>query len=161
MKPIVWLGIFALSVVGATAGLLLLSPDDALMTVEQPCDLHHDACVARDTAGHSIRFSLAPANIPVMEEVTARAELQGFQQVKAVRVRVEGVNMYMGYQFAELKPQDTSTLSGTFILPVCTLEKMQWKARVEVSTDQGIVAAEFPFETQSNIKLPPFPASLQ
>jgi hypothetical protein len=167
MKLLVWVGVFALSAGIATVGFLSLSsptvpvPLAGVLEVQTPCDLHSAPCVARDPVGHSIRFSLAPATIPVMEELTVHAELQGFKQLASARVTVEGVNMYMGYQFADLQKQDASNLSGKLILPVCTLDKMQWKAHLEANTDIGKVVADFPFETVSHSKLPPFPASLK
>jgi hypothetical protein len=164
MKLLVWIGVFALSAGIATVGFLFLAPTvppASVLEVQKPCDLHLAPCVAQDAAGHSIRFSLAPAAIPVMEELTVHAELQGFQQLASARVTVEGVNMYMGYQFADLQQQDALNLYGKLILPVCTLEEMQWKARFEANTDIGKVVADFPFETVSRIKLPPFPESLK
>ncbi|MDD5393541.1 MAG: hypothetical protein PHE17_11035 [Thiothrix sp.] len=120
----------------------------SVLTLQQPCDLHAAPCLARDAAGHAIRFSLSPATLPVMQELTANAELQGLGGVTSARLTVEGANMYMGYQYAELKAAEPANeLRGKFILPVCSTEKMQWKATVSINSPTNSFSAVFPFET--------------
>lgn len=59
-----------------------------------------------------------------------------------------GANMYMGYQYAELKATEpANVLRGKRILPVCSTEKMQWKATVAINLPINSLSAEFPFET--------------
>lgn len=154
----------AVVVFGLTvAGKLWLSghsPADALpaieLTVQSPCDLHQAPCTASDAAGRSIRFSINPASIPLMEELNVQADTSGLPDVSSIRLTVEGVNMFMGYQYADLQTVTAGRFSGKLILPVCTLEKMQWLATLEALTPDAKVQAKIPFETFSSKSLKPF-----
>ena len=156
MKQYLFVGavVFGLTV----AGKLWLgqsSPADAALpvmplTLQTPCDLHQAPCVANDAAGRSISFSINPASIPLMQELVVQAETSGLSDVSSIRLMVEGVNMFMGYQYADLQATAVGHFSGKLILPVCTLEKMQWLATLEALTPAAKVQAKIPFETMSN-----------
>ncbi len=157
MKQYLFVGavVFGLTV----AGKLWLgqsSPADAAvmpLTLQTPCDLHQAPCVASDAAGRSIRFSINPTSIPLMQELVVQAETSGLPDVSSIRLTVEGVNMFMGYQYADLQATAEGHFSGKLILPVCTLEKMQWLATLEALTPTAKVQAKIPFETMSNTPL--------
>jgi hypothetical protein len=55
--------------------------------------------------------------------------------------------MNMGYNRPKLEPADEGRFSGTGVLSVCVLDRMTWEATVLASTDRGIMAAPFRFET--------------
>lgn len=154
MKPYVFIGIFifALAVLGKTFLLTQLpatNPSQAAvaLALQQPCDLRQAPCTASDAAGHAIRFSISPPTIPLMQELAVSAETAGWEAVHSARLTVEGVNMFMGYQYADLSADSTAVLRGKLVLPVCTLEAMQWQATLLVQTDAGQASAIFPFET--------------
>ncbi len=148
MKPYVFIGflVFLLAVVGKH--FLLNQPTSlATLALQTPCNLRQAPCVASDTAGHSIRFSISPTSIPLMQELTLKAETSGWGKVHSARLTVAGVNMFMGYQYADLTAGADGVLQGKLVLPVCTLETMQWQATLLAQTDTGQVSAAFPFET--------------
>lgn len=154
MKPYIFIGAlaFALAVLGKTFLLEQLpatDPDQAsqALTLQQPCDLRQAPCTASDAAGHAIRFSISPNTIPVMQELAVSAETTGWGEVGSARLSVAGVNMFMGYQYADLSTDGAAVLRGKLVLPVCTLEAMQWQATLLVQTDTGQVSATFPFES--------------
>ncbi len=64
--------------------------------------------------------------------------------------------MFMGYQYADLQAASAGHFSGKLILPVCTLEKMQWLATLEALTPDANVQAKIPFATFSSTPLQPF-----
>lgn len=120
------------------------------LSLQEPCQLREAACIARDNAGHSVRFSISPNTIPLMQDLQVTAETSGLQTVHSARLTVEGVNMFMGYQYADMQSDSTGKLNGKLILPVCTMEKMQWKADLEINIGTAILTASFPFETVRN-----------
>ncbi len=126
------------------------------LNLQTPCDLRQAPCVASDAQGRSVRFSINPANIPLMEELTIQVDTSGLAEVNNVRLTVEGVNMFMGYQYAELKSTGTAQFQGKLILPVCTLERMEWLATLDVFTPDIKLQAKMPFVTISSKALPPF-----
>lgn len=155
---LIMLSVFALTIAGK---LWLDSGKDTVLPIVElslqlPCDLHQAPCIASDAQGRSLRVSINPNSIPLMEELLVQVETSGLPEVRSLRLTVEGVNMFMGYQYADLHAISPGRFQGKLILPVCTLEKMQWLAMLEALTPSLKVAAKIPFETISNTPLPPF-----
>ena len=153
MKLWVFIAGFVVALAAALGYFLIKkSPEDVSvvhhLTLQQPCDLHLAPCVAADNAGRSVRFQFTPADIPLMKELTVQVDIDGIPAYQAAQVIVEGTNMFMGYQRAELRTDTASSLTGTLVLPVCTLEKMAWQATLDIETPTGKVQAIFPFVTQ-------------
>ncbi len=126
------------------------------LNLQTPCDLHQAPCVASDTQGRRLRFSINPTSIPLMEEMTVQVDTSGLTDINNLRLTVEGVNMFMGYQYAELKSTGATQFQGKLILPVCTLERMEWLATLDVFTPAAKLQAKIPFVTISSKALPPF-----
>lgn len=139
-------------VLGALAGVYLLplltSPAPPIpLTLHTPCDLNQSPCVASDTLGRSVRLQFTPTPIPLLQEVQVSVLPQGFDTLQRAQLRVEGVNMFMGYQDSILSEDATGQLHGKLMLPICSLQQMQWLARLELDTATGRFVAEFPFNT--------------
>lgn len=120
------------------------------LTLQEPCVLREMPCIASDTAGRSVSFSISPKNIPLMTDLQVNAETSGMANIRSALLTVEGVNMFMGYQYADMRPDSTGKLNGKLILPVCSMEKMQWKATLELITDSVVIIATYPFDTVRN-----------
>lgn len=153
MKPWVFIIAFVVALVAASAYFLSKKSSENTavvhhLTLQQPCDLHLAPCVAVDNAGRSVRFQFTPAAIPLMKELTVQVDIDGIPAYQAAQVIVEGTNMFMGYQRAELRTDTASSLTGTLVLPVCSREKMAWQATLDIETPMGKVQAIFPFVTQ-------------
>lgn len=152
MKPYLVLG-GVLFVLAFAIGVFVQqpAPPDALPTLalnlQQPCDLRQAACEASNSTGQRVRFRINPNTIPVMQELHVEVATEGVTNIRSARVTVEGVNMFMGYQLVDLQAIAGSLLSGKLILPICTQEKMQWKALLEINTDTTRLLASFPFES--------------
>lgn len=153
MKPYLLLGggMFLLAFVAGVLLLPAVRQGDSLsvvaLKVQAPCDLQQAACVARDTAGHSLRFSITPTPIPLMQDLTVRVEPEGVQDMRSTRLSVTGVNMYMGYQPVDLVAGSDGVWRGKLVLPVCSLQTMQWQASLYLDTAATRFTAEFPFTT--------------
>lgn len=155
MKPYILLGVFAF-ILALAGKYFLLPPSSApnashatLLSLQEPCNLRQGACAARNDAGASIRFSITPNSIPLMQELVASVETAGLGQAVSANLTVEGVNMFMGFQSADLQADNSTTaLQGKFTLPVCSMQTMQWKASVlVVAADGQQYRADFPFTT--------------
>ena len=120
------------------------------LTLQEPCLLHEMPCIASDTAGHSVSFRISPNNILLMKELQVSAETSGIANIRSALLTVEGVNMFMGYQYADMWPDSTGKLNGKLTLPVCSMEKMQWKATLELVTDSVVISSSYPFDTVRN-----------
>lgn len=123
------------------------SQQAAELSLQVPCDLRKAACTASDSAGHSVQFSITPTTIPLMQELTLRVQVQQLPAVQTIGVKIDGLNMYMGYQYAKLEAVDQHHYQGKLILPVCTEAHMQWQASVLINTPEQTYRAAFPFDT--------------
>lgn len=145
------IGIFFLSVLvaGGMFFFLTSSPQAVqVLDVDKGCDLHSSDCLARDnTDVKTVTLAFLPRQIPLMKELTVQSKLQGFGKISKAQVVVEGINMFMGYQFTPLEQDASGSWSGKLVLPVCTLETMQWQARIEINSESGAYQASFPFST--------------
>ena len=117
------------------------------LSLQAPCDLHKAACTATDQAGHRVQFSITPTTIPLMQELTLSVQVQQLPTVQTIGVKIDGLNMYMGYQYAKLEAVDQHHYQGKLMLPVCTEAHMQWQASVLINTPEQTYRAAFPFDT--------------
>lgn len=115
--------------------------------INTACDLRQQACQADFDDETSVQFSLSPSDIPLLTPLQATVMLKGIQAEK-VMIDVIGLNMDMGYNRPQLINDDEQTYIGSLILPVCTLERMEWEARIIVYTsDDEVLMAPFRFYT--------------
>ncbi len=112
----------------------------------QHCDLRQAACNSRFASGHQVTLSIAPRDLPLMTPLTLRvkSDLPGIRQVA---VDISGRNMNMGYNRPALEKDVDNHYRGTGILPVCSADRMDWEARVMLTTDSGLKTAPFHFST--------------
>lgn len=115
-------------------------------TIGENCDLQTAACSAEFAGGIRLRFSISPRPIPLIEPIELRVEVEGLD-AEAVMVDIQGLNYNMGFNRPKLNAVGERSFVGSSILPVCSLYKMDWEARVLVATAKGIYAAPFRFFT--------------
>jgi hypothetical protein len=93
-------------------------------------------------------FSINPTTIPLLKPLTLDVQLEGFTANK-VMVDIIGLNMDMGYNRPQLSIKNSQHFSGSTTLPVCTLDRMEWEARVIIETpDSGNYLIPFRFYTE-------------
>ena len=139
--------VLALGVVVAAAfkAWPLLRPEIAVrLPLDPACDLRLAACVSPLPAGGRVSLSIRPREIPVIQPLQIEVIVDG---VDAIRVEVDfsGVDMNMGFNRPQLRPEGEGRFTGTAMLPVCIRDRMQWEALVMVRTGEGIVAAPYRF----------------
>lgn len=106
------------------------------------CDLQLGPCTATFADGAAVTLSLAPRPIAVMQPLTLAVEIQGIDP-GSVAVDFQGVEMNMGYNRSELKPESPARYTGEAMMPVCTRERMEWRVQVIVRTAEGYRAAPY------------------
>ncbi len=126
-----------------------------VLEVEQPCDAAYQACVAR---GDALRLELvlgppviALEAFPVQLRVIAGDVLS---EAAAVELEFGMVGMDMGQNRYRLERQSDSDWSGTALLPVCTMGRRDWLARVRLTDGARAWTAEIPFVSQSTSSEP-------
>lgn len=127
----------------------LLFPQTTLTGLAQPgCDLNRGPCVAEFITGGRVELSFSPRPAPLLEPLQLEVRAEG---IDAGRVDVDfsGVEMYMGYNRAELQPAGGQRFVGQAVLPVCVRDQMRWEAKVLLHTPDNLYAARFRFEARS------------
>lgn len=125
----------------------LLHPElAAVAPVDPNCDLRAGPCVGRFPDGTEISFSIEPRTIPLVDPLRLEARVKGVS-ARGAEVDFIGLNMDMGFNRSRLKDMGEGNFSGSGVLPVCVLTRMEWEARVLVQTDRGMIAAPFRFDT--------------
>jgi hypothetical protein len=139
--------IFVLMIVMVYRAWPILFPAEVLsIEPSANCDLHQRPCEARLPDGGKLRFSITPREIPLIEPLDLRVELEG-TEASRVEVDFAGLNMFMGYNRVHLSADDPGTYAGIGRLPVCVQQRMTWEARVLVYTDTGLIAVPHRFVT--------------
>lgn len=126
------------------------SPDAAKplqFSSEANCFLQEHSCTA-STEQAQITLTLTPHPVPLMQPVQASIKISGLNDLNAIELRIEGVNMYMGFQNVQLVKQSNTDWQGNFSLPICSETEMQWLVKVALSSPQQNYQASFNLVTQ-------------
>ncbi|MCB1858427.1 MAG: hypothetical protein KDI63_09155 [Gammaproteobacteria bacterium] len=150
----IWITTSAIALVAAltAAGLYIRMQSSAkteiiaAATVDPPCDLQQGPCVARFPSGEEIAVSIAPLPIQGLKPLQITVQTQNFT-AREVAVDFQGIGMNMGYNRPRLNRESGARFTGNGMLSVCVLERMQWEATVLVTTEKGVMAAPFQFDT--------------
>jgi len=128
-------------------------------SVDANCDLRKGACTTVLSTGGKVSFFIDPIDIPLLKPLKLSVVLEG---VDASNVEVDfvGIGMEMGYNRSVLTRESNANgsvkkFTGKAILPVCSLTKMNWEARVllhpengsSVGADNGVHLIPFRFFT--------------
>lgn len=156
---ILWVFVVALTLVVASVAAYkiwpMLNPEIAETAILDPeCDLRAGPCTVEFNDGRSVRFAIAPDDIPVVQPLEFDVLTSGID-ASSVEVDFQGVDMNMGYNRSQLKSEGEGRFSGTGMLPVCVRYAMEWEAKVLLHTNGGILAAPFRFITVTPGMEPP------
>lgn len=135
-----------LVVAGWKLSPLLLPQAEMQAPLNPACDVHNGPCEARFPDGTSLKFSVEPRTIPLLEPLALRVETQGLEPTQ-VEVDINGVEMKMGFNRPKLESQGNGVFQGSGTLPVCVRSRMLWEVVVLVQTPRGSYAAPFRFWT--------------
>ncbi len=114
--------------------------------LDESCDLRKGSCISTLPSGGTVTFSIAPNDIPILRPLKLEVKVEGLDVSKA-EVDFIGIGMEMGYNRPKLEALTKKQFMGKAILPVCVRSKMDWEARVLLTTDKGVVMAPFRFFT--------------
>ena len=80
--------------------------------VDESCDLHSGACLARSESGKGIELSISPRGIPLLQPLEVIVKLDGMR-ASSVIVIFSGVDIDMGQLSYPLGTEDGSSFRGT------------------------------------------------
>jgi len=118
----------------------------ATAPLDPACDLQKTPCEAVFPGGGQLIFSISPQPIKGLKPLQLQVQTEGLD-VRSMAVDFRGLGMNMGFNRPSLARDSAGRYSGSGVLSVCILERMAWEATVLVTTDKGILAAPFRFET--------------
>ncbi len=128
----------------------ILEPNVAVtVALDESCDLRAGACISELPSGGKVSLSINPNDIPILRPLTLQVKTEGVETTN-VEVDFIGIGMEMGYNRSKLEVDqgaNKNQYTGKAILPVCVRSKMDWEARVLLTTDEGLVMVPFRFFT--------------
>ncbi|HJL39757.1 MAG TPA: hypothetical protein RMG48_00505 [Myxococcales bacterium LLY-WYZ-16_1] len=95
--------------------------------MDPSCRLARGPCAVRFSDGAEVQLSIAPPGAPAATPLRFRVEADGVGPPRAVEV--QGVDMNMGF-FRFALQRDGAGWSARGVVPVCTRERMAWRADV-------------------------------
>ena len=149
-----WMGASAIALVAAAAaaGLYIWSQSNTgseiaeFATLDPSCDIQQGSCQAVFPGGGRVTLSIVPRPIQAMKPLEIEVVTDGLDAL-AVEVDFRGLGMNMGYNRPRLEKQAEGRYAGTGMLAICVMDRMAWEATVLATTDDGIMAAPFRFDT--------------
>lgn len=147
-------GLLAVALIAAALyrGWPILFPEVMQTAPLDPaCDLRAGPCRARFPDGGTVRLGIEPRSIPVVEPLQLSVQVEGID-ASAVEVDFAGTDMEMGFNRVRLlpappPPRGGDVFVGQAMLPICVRSRMEWEAKVMLTTPQGLWVAPFRFET--------------
>jgi hypothetical protein len=147
-----WL--FALApIIGAAASLLALRAWEivhprvlAEAAADVGCDLHGGPCRARFPDGASVTLAIAPRPIRPATPLDVEVRVTALD-ADGAEVDFTSPDMNLGFNRATLAAAAGGSFGGRARLPVCTFDRMRWRANVLLHTPRGHVSAVFTFDT--------------
>ncbi|MGV6810339.1 MAG: hypothetical protein ACWA5U_10750 [bacterium] len=167
-RTIVWvlaLLMFVLFVlVGQKLWRLSLYPTDHfdyIASADEQCELRKQACYLTLPTGERVGLTVTPADLPLLTPLEWQVSLERMT-AKQVVLDIVGLNMDMGYNRTTLTPATVTSAGvvapsaqvfrGQALLPICTLDTMQWEARLLIEThDQQRLLMPFRFQTDQRL----------
>lgn len=135
-----------LLVLGALWRPLGEPPAETRLPLDPSCDLRAGPCTSQIPDDGSIRFSIEPREIPLLQPLQLQVHLDSAGP-SSVAVEITGVNMDMGFNRVMLSEREAGLYAGEAVLPVCSHRKMIWEALVRVETGGRRLAAPYQFHT--------------
>lgn len=117
------------------------------LIAEANCFLQERACSASDQQAQ-IKLSLTPQPVPLMKPVQATLQLSGLPPIESIELKIEGSNMYMGFQTVQLVKQTATDWQGSFSLPVCSESEMHWQVTASLNSASQAYQSRFKLVTQ-------------
>lgn len=125
---------------------LLSRPTPIDLTQAPGCDLARGSCVAGNDH-MAVSLELSPHDVRSLEPLNFSVKLEG-TEASAMKIRLEGRDMYMGLNEIGLQPATSGLWQGRGELAVCTTGRMVWRATVLAMTPTGPLSARFEFSAK-------------
>lgn len=127
-------------------------PDNIVIDVDNNCNLRQAACTSNLPNGGQLRFSLEPKDIPTLQPLDISVKTTNVTANK-IELDIVGINMDMGYNHSVLEKVDDQHFKGKVIIPACFHHRMDWEAKVLLTTKNGAkIVVPFRFYTINNTK---------
>ena len=154
MSKTVWIGTLAILSLGVLSAAALYVWDGrdagreitAIAVADPSCDLQREACQATFSEGGQITLSLQPRPIESLKPIAIEVQTEALD-IASMAVDFRGQSMDMGYNRPQLDAVSPGHYGGSGMLASCALERMSWEVTVLATTERGVLAAPFVFET--------------
>ena len=139
----------------------LINHVDSIAKSDDNCQLNVSACEASfqiiDESSHltqttfkTVKLSIDPNPIPLLKPFNLKVKA-GLDRINKVVVEFKGKEMDMGPNQTELALQKDGYYTGQGVLPICTIDTMNWVAQVYIQTDKKLFLSQFNFVTHNKV----------
>jgi hypothetical protein len=144
-------GVLMLVLLGYILGDAAIDSPKIISTLpfDPDCDLRAGACMTRIPGSGEVSFAIEPRTIPLLAELQLAVTVKDFP-VDKVEVDLNGLGMNMGFNRVKLDSIGNGRFSGTGQLSVCTLDIMEWEAKVLLYQKDDVTVAPYRFITVKN-----------
>ncbi len=150
----VWVGvgilIAAIVAMAVHKALPMLYPNTVeVAPLDLSCDLRKGNCLSELSGGGKAELGLLPRTIPAMQPLDVEVRLEGID-AKRVELDFSGVDMNMGFNRIPLEEEGAGQYAGVARLAPCIRSRMEWEARLLITTNRGVIAVPYRFVSVKN-----------
>ena len=142
-------GIMAASLLLAVlAKTLFLGPaGPTVLPLDETCSLSRETCSARLPDGGSLKFSIGPRPVPLLQTLTLEIRISD-SDAHPIEVGFTGVDVPMAFSRSYPAPATDGVYTAQTMLPLCASGRMVWQASVLLEKGDGRILVPFRFETE-------------
>jgi len=131
-----WGTVLALGV-ALLASYRMQSQQSALWIAANPdCDLQKQPCSTVLEGSGALTLAITPRPVIALKPLEFGVTLDSVS-ANQLWLEISGVNMAMGVTRILMQGQGDGTFKGKGLLPVCSVDQMEWRIRVVVVTPDG------------------------
>jgi len=142
-------GILAAALVLAVLGKMLFhaTAGPTVLPLGETCSLSKETCSARLPDGGTLKFSLGPRPVPLLQTLTLEIRISD-SDAHPVEVGFTGVDVPMAFSRAYPAPAPGGIYTAQTMLPLCASDRMVWQASVLLEKGDDRLLVPFRFETE-------------
>ncbi|MDP3483540.1 MAG: hypothetical protein Q8S05_09565 [Sulfuricella sp.] len=130
------------------AKMLFLAPaGPTVLPLDETCSLSRETCSVRLPDGGTLKFSIGPRPVPLLQTLTLEIHIEG-SNIRPVEVDFSGVDVPMAFNRAYPAPAPGGVYTAQTMLPLCASGRMVWQASVLLEKGDSRLLVPFRFETE-------------
>ena len=128
--------------------MLFLAPaGPTVLPLDETCSLSRETCSVHLPDGGTLKFTLGPRPVPMLQTLTLEIRIEG-SNIRLAEVDFSGVDVPMAFNRAYPAPATDGVYTAQTMLPLCASGRMVWQASVLLEKGDDRLLVPFRFETE-------------